>query len=247
MTEQEEPNPQLRGRRLENYPPNLFTQEQRENGAIVLHFIGVIYMFVGLAVICDEYFVPALEVITERVGVSDDVAGATFMAAGGSAPELFTSFIGVFASESEVGFGTIVGSAVFNVLFVIGMCAVFSKELLALTWWPLFRDSMYYCACLIILVSCFWDQDITLVEAIILLALYVGYVTLMAYNIRLYTLVSKCIGKKHPSRSAAVAAAGMVSQRDITDANGLTQTSVVEVPSGTINVMRVPRTFRAGG
>ena len=82
---------------------------------------------------CRRYFVPALEVITERVGVSDDVAGATFMAAGGSAPELFTSFIGVFIAKSDVGFGTIVGSAVFNVLFVIGMCAVFSKEILSLT------------------------------------------------------------------------------------------------------------------
>ena len=41
------------------------------------------------------------------------------MAAGGSAPELFTSVIGVFIAISDVGIGTIVGSAVFNVLFVI--------------------------------------------------------------------------------------------------------------------------------
>ncbi|CAG7816355.1 unnamed protein product, partial [Allacma fusca] len=39
----------------------------------------------------------------------DDVAGATFMAAGGSAPELFTSVIGVFISHDDVGIGTIVG------------------------------------------------------------------------------------------------------------------------------------------
>lgn len=55
------------------------------------------------------------------------------MAAGGSAPELFTSFIGTFRM-SDVGFGTIVGSAVFNILFVIGMCAVSANEPLALTW-----------------------------------------------------------------------------------------------------------------
>ena len=40
------------------------------------------------------------------------------MAAGGSAPELFTSIIGVFIAQSDVGIGTIVGSAVFNILFV---------------------------------------------------------------------------------------------------------------------------------
>ena len=59
------------------------------------------------------------------------------MAAGGSAPEFFTSLMGVFVANNDVGFGTIVGSAVFNVLFVIGLCAVFAKQTLDLTWWPL--------------------------------------------------------------------------------------------------------------
>ena len=91
-------------------------------------------MFLALAIVCDEYFVPSLEVMAQQLKISDEVAGATLMAAGGSAPELFTAFIGTFQG-SAVGFGTIVGSAVFNVLFVIGMCAVFSKEILVLTWW----------------------------------------------------------------------------------------------------------------
>jgi Ca2+/Na+ antiporter len=56
------------------------------------------------------------------------VAGATMMAAGGSAPELFTSVIGVFIAISDVGIGTIVGSAVFNVLFVIAACAFASAK-----------------------------------------------------------------------------------------------------------------------
>ena len=61
-----------------------------------------------------------------------------------SFPELFTSVIGVFVAFSDVGIGTIVGSAVFNILFVIGMCALFSKTVLHLTWWPLFRDCAFY-------------------------------------------------------------------------------------------------------
>ena len=111
-------------------------------------------MFLALSVVCDECFVPALEVIVERLNVPPEIAGATFMAAGGSAPELFTSFIGTF-QQSAVGFGTIVGSAVFNVLFVIGMCAVFSKDVLQLTWWPLARDCSYYCLSLLVLAVFF--------------------------------------------------------------------------------------------
>ena len=65
-----------------------------------------------------------------QLKITPDVAGATFMAAGGSAPELFTSIIGVFIAKSDVGIGTIVGSAVFNILFVIAACAFAAKEAL---------------------------------------------------------------------------------------------------------------------
>merc|ERR1719262_397634 len=108
-------------------------------------------MFLAIAIVCDECFVPALEVVTEKLQLSPDVAGATFMAAGGSAPEFFTSLIGSTIIESDVGIGTIVGSAVFNVLFVIGCCAFVSPKPLELTWWPLWRDSAFYTLDLIVL------------------------------------------------------------------------------------------------
>merc|ERR1719272_1777076 len=111
-------------------------------------------MFLALAISCDEFFVPALDVIVEVLDLSPDIAGATFMAAGGSAPELFTAMVGTF-QESNVGFGTIVGSAVFNVLFVIGTCAVASEDVLSLTWWPLARDCAYYASSLIVLALLF--------------------------------------------------------------------------------------------
>lgn len=91
-------------------------------------------MFVALAIVCDEFFVPALDIIAETVifiyyyfyfnyfklKISDDVAGATFMAAGGSAPEFFTSVFGVFITENNVGIGTIVGNKFFlNLIYII--------------------------------------------------------------------------------------------------------------------------------
>lgn len=76
------------------------------------------------------------------------------MAAGSSAPELFTSVIGrqtctrvahlfqrlsstpvftcfgvgVFITKGDVGVGTIVGSAVFNILCIIGVCGIFAVQ-----------------------------------------------------------------------------------------------------------------------
>lgn len=84
-------------------------QWKRFSFSVVLHMFGLIYMFIALAIVCDEFFVPSLGVITEKFEISEDVAGATFMAAGGSAPEFFTSVIGVFIAQNNVGIGTIVG------------------------------------------------------------------------------------------------------------------------------------------
>uniref|UniRef100_A0A3B3V5K9 Solute carrier family 24 member 2 n=1 Tax=Poecilia latipinna TaxID=48699 RepID=A0A3B3V5K9_9TELE len=177
------------------YPQDLFSLEERRQGAVVLHMFGMIYMFIALAIVCDEFFVPALTVITEKLSISDDVAGATFMAAGGSAPELFTSIIGVFISHSNVGIGTIVGSAVFNILFVIGMCAIFSKEILNLTWWPLFRDVSFYILDLIMLIIFFLDNIITIWESLTLLSAYAAYVIFMKFNSTVEGFVKGCMHK----------------------------------------------------
>lgn len=173
------------------FPQDVFTPEQRARGAIVLHFIGVIYMFVALSIVCDNYFVPTLEVIVVKWGISEDVAGATFMAAGGSAPELFTSLIGTFIARSNVGFGTIIGSAVFNILFVIGMCAILSKQILEITWWPLFRDCTFYSIALCVLVIAFIDSKIHWYESLILIAFYICYCIFMKYNAQIEMKVKK--------------------------------------------------------
>nr|XP_046183617.1 sodium/potassium/calcium exchanger 2-like [Oncorhynchus gorbuscha] len=178
-----------------DYPTDLFNLEERRQGAVCLHMFGMLYMFIALAIVCDEFFVPALTVITEKLQISDDVAGATFMAAGGSAPELFTSVIGVFISHSNVGIGTIVGSAVFNILFVIGMCALFSREILQLTWWPLFRDVSFYIIGLLMLILFFLDNQIFLWESIALLMCYLSYVTFMKFNADVETFIKSQLGQ----------------------------------------------------
>jgi sodium/potassium/calcium exchanger 2 len=166
------------------------TLETVSTGAAVGLFFGILYMFLALAIVCDEFFVSALEVIASEhyMNLSMDVAGATLMAAGGSAPELFTSFVGTF-QRSDIGIGTIVGSAVFNVLFVIGVCSMLSKEVLQLTWWPLFRDCVYYATGLLVLAMLVGVSSKGVVswwEALILFLMYFGYVIVMKYNKVLY-------------------------------------------------------------
>nr|XP_004662609.1 sodium/potassium/calcium exchanger 1 isoform X2 [Jaculus jaculus] len=186
------------------YPPDLFSVEERRQGWVALHVFGMMYVFVALAIVCDEYFVPALGVITDKLQISEDVAGATFMAAGGSAPELFTSLIGVFISHSNVGIGTIVGSAVFNILFVIGTCALFSREILNLTWWPLFRDVSFYILDLSMLILFFLDSLIAWWESLLLLLAYALYVFAMKWNKQIELWVKEQLSKRPMAKVMAL-------------------------------------------
>ena len=63
----------------------------------------VLYTFLGLAIICDDYFCESLDAISDALGLSEDVAGATFMAAGSSAPELFTALVTILITGGSEG------------------------------------------------------------------------------------------------------------------------------------------------
>uniref|UniRef100_A0A8C8HC52 Sodium/calcium exchanger membrane region domain-containing protein n=1 Tax=Oncorhynchus tshawytscha TaxID=74940 RepID=A0A8C8HC52_ONCTS len=138
---------------IKEFPEDMFSNYERKSGAVLLHIVAALYMFLALAIICDDYFVPSLEKICEKLDLSEDVAGATFMAAGSSAPELFASVIGVFITHGDVGVGTIVGSAVFNILCIIGVCGIFAGQVVVLGWWSVFRDSFYYVLSILALIA----------------------------------------------------------------------------------------------
>ena len=71
---------------------------------------------------------------------------------------------GVFVAQNDVGVGTIVGSAVFNILCIIGICALFGGRAIQLTWWPLCRDSFYYLIAVIALIAVAYDSVIHWLE-----------------------------------------------------------------------------------
>ncbi|TRY90508.1 hypothetical protein DNTS_002644 [Danionella cerebrum] len=179
---------------IHEFPEDVFSKDQRQRGAILLHVLCAIYMFYALAIVCDDYFVPSLEKISENLQLSEDVAGATFMAAGSSAPELFTSLIGVFITKGDVGVGTIVGSAVFNILVIIGVCGIFAGQTVALTWWSLFRDSLYYIFSVLALILVIFDERVVWWESMLLISMYGIYILIMKFNTQISGLVKRSCG-----------------------------------------------------
>jgi K+-dependent Na+/Ca+ exchanger-like protein len=163
------------------------TPDWEKNGGIVAYFVGVFFMFLGIAIVCDDFFVASLEKICEVLRLSDDVAGATFMAAGSSAPELASSAMALINPNagSEIGVGTIVGSAIFNILIIIGATVIATGNTLQLDWKPVTRDCFFYAAAIGGIVGTFAGGRVDWWEGGIYVAFYATYIVTMMYNVRL--------------------------------------------------------------
>ncbi|XP_076391479.1 sodium/potassium/calcium exchanger zydeco isoform X2 [Megachile rotundata] len=167
---------------IEDFPHDLFDEKQRQDGAVVVHVIVSLYLFIALAVVCDKFFVPAVEKICHALSMSKDVAGATFMAAATSAPELFVNAIGTFITEGDIGVGTIVGSAVFNILAVPACCGIGAGMVVPLDWWPVSRDCLAYGVTVAILICIIHDERVEWYEALTLVLLYIVYIAVMYWD-----------------------------------------------------------------
>ncbi|XP_036179146.1 sodium/potassium/calcium exchanger 3 isoform X4 [Myotis myotis] len=206
---------------LHEFPRDIFTNEKRRQGAVVLHVLCAMYMFYALAIVCDDFFVPSLEKICERLHLSEDVAGATFMAAGSSAPELFTSVIGVFITKGDVGVGTIVGSAVFNILCIIGVCGLFAGQVVALSSWCLLRDSIYYTLSVVALIVFIYDEQVSWWESLVLVLMYFIYIVIMKYN----ACIHQCFDRR--TKGAGNMVNGLASNAEIDDSSNCDATVVL--------------------
>lgn len=168
--------------RIEEFPPDLFNQEQRYYGGVLFHLAICFHIFCALTVVCEDYFVSSLNRITKCLGLKPDVAGATFMAVGSSAPTLFISIISTFFTEGDIGLGTIVGSTIFNTLFIIALCGIGAGVTLRLNWYPLFRDSTMYVISVLILMVALYDRKIHWYESAAFFVSYSMYIVIMYFN-----------------------------------------------------------------
>ena len=186
-----------------------------EYGMLPAYAMAMLYVFYGFHIVCDEYFVPALNVLCERNRVRDSVAGATVMAAGASSPEsksplypagggrgltgrafpnaVFSNFIAMFLHKppSDIGTGTVVGSELFNQLVICGVCAVATQPYLAMDWRLLTRELSFYSlsvAWLLFALCIHGVGQIEAWEAAVFLVLHVAYVVTCIFTDRLVAL-----------------------------------------------------------
>ncbi|XP_058839751.1 sodium/potassium/calcium exchanger 3-like [Topomyia yanbarensis] len=178
------------------FPSDGFTREDRRHGWIVVHLLIACYCFWLLAIVCDDYFVPAIELMCKKLQVKEDVAGATFMAAASSSPELFINCVGTFVTKGDLGVGAVVGSAVFNILAVPAVCGLLGGQVVQLKWWPVTRDSIMYGMAVIGLITVLSDGKVMWYEALILVLAYILYITAMYCNDSINRCMSRAFRRK---------------------------------------------------
>ena len=86
---------------------------------ILLLLVGL-----GLVVLGADWLVNGASSIARRAGISEFVIGLTIVGFGTSCPELVVSLTGAIEGNSDISVGNVVGSNIFNVLFILGLTAM---------------------------------------------------------------------------------------------------------------------------
>ncbi len=149
----------------------------------LIAFLVIGVCFYLMSKIVDEYFLSALDNIADWLKMPPSVAGATLLAVGTSAPELGTSMFALFLPDTNpaLGIGTVVGSAIFQLLIVVGITAMLAKSS-KLHARAVMRDGLVYLLAATMLFLIVQDMVITFTETVILFVSYLGYLGLMFFT-----------------------------------------------------------------
>ncbi len=136
---------------------------------------SVIYTIGGLAAIIfgGDMVVKNSIRIALTLGMSETLVGLTIVAVGTSLPELITSITAAFKKESEIALGNIVGSNIFNILFILGISSTISPVLVDS---KMFLDAIVMIAVtLALLLSSSSNRKVSKAEGLFLVLAYVIY------------------------------------------------------------------------
>ncbi len=143
---------------------------------ILLIVGGIVGLFIG-----GKLFVGNALALASRLGLSESFLGLTIAAIGTSLPELFTSGIAAWKKQGDIAVGNIVGSNIFNILFVLGITSLISP--LAISQSLIGVDGIVMIAAtLLLLLFATRGKNITRGEGIFLLAFYGAYLVFIFWR-----------------------------------------------------------------
>ena len=147
--------------------------EDEANNAGWLKLIGLTIIGMALIIFGSDVAVDAATKLATILGMSERFIGLTIVALGTSLPELCTSVVAAKKGNADIAIGNIVGSNIFNILFVVGTAALITNIPFA----PSFRIDTIIAtlACVILLIGCAKEHKLTRNAGIVMLLCYIAY------------------------------------------------------------------------
>ena len=133
----------------------------------ILLIIGFVLLTVGAT-----WLTNGSAAIAKHLNVSEYVIGMTILAVGTSLPELTVSSASTIAGNSDIAIGNVVGSNIFNVFLILGLCSLFKPILLTKS--NIRRDIPICVAVSLLFGALVWNGTLSRIEGIIMLLLYIA-------------------------------------------------------------------------
>ena len=149
-------------------------QEEKEEKKRPL-WLSIIFTVVGLAgvIFGGDLVVNNASVIAQALGMSESLVGLTIVAVGTSLPELVTSVVASIKKENDIAVGNVIGSNIFNVIFILGVSSTINN--LTLTMDGMLDMLVMLGSGMIIFFISLFSKKMTRWQGIVTLLLYVGY------------------------------------------------------------------------
>ncbi|KAK8814303.1 hypothetical protein WA158_008165 [Blastocystis sp. Blastoise] len=165
----------------------------------LLEVIIFLFSLISIGNIVDIKLVPALEALSDRWQLKEDVAGATLLAMGSSAPDIVISCITSFegGESMELGVGSIFGSGLLAFLVLTGLSALFAPAALFVKRRALIRDFVFYICSLALVWIFISDKKFTIGESVCLLCIYIVYVIFLLYFPTIKRFLCKTACRSH--------------------------------------------------
>ncbi len=138
---------------------------------------SIIFTIGGLAgiIIGGQLVVDSASDIARGFGMSETLVGLTIVAVGTSLPELVTSIVAARKGESDIAIGNVVGSNVFNILFVLAASAAITP--MNINAQSLFDLVVLTAVTALTYTFCVTQKKVNRPEGIVLVLMYAGYLT----------------------------------------------------------------------
>lgn len=119
---------------------------------------AALFIILGLAMIVlgSNFTVDAASAIALSLGLSERFIGLTIVALGTSLPELCTSVSAARKGNADIAIGNIVGSNIFNILFIVGLSALITEVPFASNF--IFDTIIAAAAAVMLLIGCLWEK-----------------------------------------------------------------------------------------